>query len=142
MQRGPDARELAFIEARRVGHLATVDAAGELSVVPVCFAWVDGALVIPIDEKPKRRDRPLQRVRNIAANGRASVIVDQYDEDWSRLGWVLLRGRARLIQPGEPEHAPGIAGLRARYPQYRAMALEVAPLIALAPERVRSWGAL
>ena len=138
----PDARELAFIEVRRVAHLATADPSGEPSVVPVCFAWVDGAFVIPIDEKPKRRDRPLQRVRNVEATGRASLVFDHYDEDWSRLGWVLVRGAARMMEPGAAGHDAAVLRLRERYPQYHTMALESAPLIALMPRRITSWGAL
>lgn len=132
----------AFIEAARVGYLATVDAQGEPSVVPVCYAFDGERFSTPIDEKPKRRDRPLRRVRNIEETGRASLVIDHYDEDWSRLGWVLVRGRAEVVQPGEPGHAEAVALLRARYPQYREMALESAPIIALTPERVRSWGEL
>jgi hypothetical protein len=47
-----------------------------------------------------------------------------------------------MDQPGEAGHAEAVALLRERYPQYRDMALEQAPLIAVMPERVRSWGAL
>ncbi|HET7037964.1 MAG TPA: TIGR03668 family PPOX class F420-dependent oxidoreductase [Thermomicrobiaceae bacterium] len=138
----PDGREAAFIAAQRVAHLATADAAGEPSLVPVCYAWDGTRFFTPIDEKPKRRDRPLRRVQNIEASGRAALVFDHYEEDWGRLGWVLVRGSAALLAPGAPGHAEAVALLRARYPQYRAMALESAPLIAITPERVTSWGRL
>lgn len=137
-----DDRARTFVDAARVGHLATVDAHGEPSVVPVCYAYDGARFYSPIDEKPKRRDVPLRRVRNVAATGRATLVVDHYEEDWSRLGWVLVRGRAGLLAPGEPGHAEAVALLRARYPQYRSMALEAAPLVTLEPERVRAWGNL
>ncbi len=132
----------AFVEAERVGHLATVDARGEPHVVPVCYAYDGARFYTPIDDKPKRRDRPLKRVRNVEETGRAALVVDRYDEEWSRLAWVLVRGRAEVLAPGDPAHAGAVALLRARYPQYRAMALEAAPVIALTPERVATWGAL
>ncbi|HEU5423329.1 MAG TPA: TIGR03668 family PPOX class F420-dependent oxidoreductase [Nitrolancea sp.] len=138
----PDGREAAFIAAQRVAHLATAGAHGEPSLVPVCYAWDGARFFTPIDEKPKRRDRPLRRVRNVEATGRAALVFDHYEEDWDRLGWVLVHGAAEMLAPGAPGHTEAVALLRARYPQYRAMALEAAPLIAITPEQVTSWGRL
>lgn len=135
-------RERAFIDRQRVGHLATVDARGAPSVVPVCYAYDGEYFYTPIDEKPKQRDRLLRRVRNVEATGRAALIIDRYDEDWSRLGWVHARGRAWVLPAGAEGHATAVALLRERYPQYRAMALESAPIIVLAPDRLTSWGVL
>src|SRR5262249_39051023 len=77
---------------------------------------------------------------NIEARHEASLAIDRYDDDWSRLGYVLVSGRADLLEPGDPEHAAALAQLRVRYPQYRAMALESRPVIALTPASVVSWG--
>ncbi|MCX2728242.1 TIGR03668 family PPOX class F420-dependent oxidoreductase [Thermomicrobium sp. 4228-Ro] len=132
----------AFLARQRVGHLATVDRAGDPHVVPVCYALGERTLYIPIDEKPKRTDRPLKRVRNVLETGRAAMVVDRYDEDWTRLGWVLLRGPAEFVHPGSPEQREAIALLRQRYPQYATMVLEERPVIALRIERVTAWGAL
>jgi len=134
--------ERAFVDAQRVGHLATVDARGEPHVVPVCYAYDGLRFYTPIDEKPKRGDRPLRRVRNVQETGRAALVVDRYDEDWSRLAWVMVRGRAEILEPEHPDHSKALALLRQRYPQYQTMALERLPVIALTPERVVSWGAL
>lgn len=136
------ARERAFIDRQRVGHLATVDARGAPSVVPVCYAYDGEYFYTPIDEKPKQRDRLLRRVRNVEATGRAALIIDRYDEDWSRLGWVHARGRAWILPPGAEGRATAVALLRERYAQYRAMALEAAPIIVLSPDRLTSWGVL
>ncbi len=130
-----------FIDTRRVGHLATADASGAPFLTPVCFALAADTLYVTIDEKPKRRDRPLKRVRNILENPNAAFIVDRYDEDWSRLGWVMLRGRADILDDGE-EHDRAQRLLRERYPQYRAMTLDGLPVIALRVAHVASWGAL
>jgi PPOX class probable F420-dependent enzyme len=123
-----------------VAHLATADATGAPHVVPVCFALLDQTLYIAIDEKPKTGDpRALRRLRNIEANPRVALVVDEYDEDWSRLGFVLLRGVARLTDDGV-ERTRALAALRARYPQYVSMALEARPLVAIDIRRVSSWG--
>ncbi|MFN3337021.1 MAG: TIGR03668 family PPOX class F420-dependent oxidoreductase [Thermomicrobium sp.] len=132
----------AFLERQRVGHLATVSRAGEPYVVPVCYAVSEGTIYTPIDEKPKRPDAVLRRVRNVVETGRAALVVDRYDEDWTRLGWVLLRGSAELLPPGSPEHTQAVSLLRIRYRQYRTMRLEERPIIALRIKRVATWGTL
>ena len=89
-----------FLDRRRVGHLATADRSGAPHLVPVCFAVEGANLYITIDEKPKRRDRPLKRLRNICENPQVAFSADRWDEDWRRLGWVMLRGRAEIIEAG------------------------------------------
>ena len=131
----------AFLDHVRVGHLATADATGAPHLVPVCFAVDANNLYVTVDEKPKRQDRPLKRVRNILENPRAVFIADRWDEDWRRLGWVMLRGRAEILDGGA-EHDCAQALLVARYPQYRAMNLADLPVIALRIARAASWGDL
>lgn len=130
-----------FVETRRVGRLATADAGGAPHLVPVCYALAGEALYITIDEKPKRRDVPLKRVRNILENPQTAFVVDRWDENWSRLGWVMLRGRTEILESGE-EHDRAQALLRERYPQYRAMNLADLPVIAIRIARATSWGNL
>lgn len=136
-------REAAFVHAARLAHLATASERSEPHVVPICFAYDGFRFFTPLDEKPKRVDvRELRRVRNILATGRAALLIDRYDDDWSRLGYLQIRGRALLLEPGIAEHGHAVALLRGRYRQYRAMDLESAPIIALAPDAVVSWGTL
>jgi PPOX class probable F420-dependent enzyme len=131
----------AFVQRCRVGRMATVDQNGEAYLVPVCYAFDGQHFFTPIDEKPKRWDRPLKRVRNIQETGRASLIIDHYDdEDWSRLAWLMVRGRAEVIQPDHPLHPSAVQLLRRRYRQYRDMNLEEADVIVLTPERIAAWG--
>ncbi|MBV9862283.1 MAG: TIGR03668 family PPOX class F420-dependent oxidoreductase [Alphaproteobacteria bacterium] len=130
-----------FLEQSRVGRLATADRHGAPYVVPVCFVVAEETLYITIDEKPKRLDRPLKRVRNIRENPKAAFVADRYDEDWTRLGWVMLRGRAEILEHG-PEHDGAQAAIVARYPQLRAMRITELPVIALRIERATSWGNL
>jgi len=138
----PNERERAFIDAARVAHLATTDAAGEPHVIPVCYAYDGERFFIAIDEKPKKPGRTLKRVRNVVETGRAALVIDRYDDvDWSRLAWLMVRGRAEMLGPEDADHPRIVAALRDRYAQYRAMALERAPIIAITPERITSWGA-
>lgn len=131
----------AFIESRRVAHLATVDEHGRPHLVPICFALEGDVLYTPIDEKPKRGDYSnLRRLRNVTASPHVQVLFDAYDDaDWSLLRYVQFRGRARVLAPGDDEHARALALLRGRYAQYRAMALESRPMIAIDVGRVVAW---
>jgi len=134
-------KQRRFVETRRVGHLATADASGMPFLTPVCFGLDGDTLYVTIDEKPKRQDRPLKRVRNILENPRTAFIVDRYDEDWTRLGYVMLRGRAEMLYDGE-DHDRAQALLRVKYQQYRTMNLAELPVIALRIAYVASWGDL
>ena len=130
-----------FLASRRIGHLATADRRAMPHVVPVCFVESEGTLYITIDEKPKGDPRALKRLRNIIENPVTAFVADRYDEDWARLGWVMLRGPAEILAAG-PEHDRAQALLRSRYPQYQRMALEALPVIAIRVTRVTSWGNL
>jgi PPOX class probable F420-dependent enzyme len=130
-----------FVETRRVGHLATADAGGAPYLVPVCFGLEGGTIYITIDQKPKRQDRPMKRVRNILENPQTAFIVDRYDEDWTRLGWVMLRGPAEILESGN-EHDRAQMLLRDKYGQYLSMDLADLPVIALRIAHVASWGDL
>src|SRR6266566_6815365 len=113
------------IPQSRVARLATADASGRPSVVPVCFAWQDSYIYIALDEKPKSvAPRRLKRVRNILENPAVSFLIDHYSEDWSRLSYTLVSGTASLEEPGRPHHTAAIPLLREKYPQYREMAIE------------------
>ena len=138
----PGERERAFLLGQRVARLASADARGEPHVVPVCFALEGETVYVTIDEKPKRDGgRPLKRIRNLIENPAVSLVADHYEEDWRRLGWVMLRGRAEILYRGG-EHDLAQALLRARYPQYRTMRLETLPVIAIRVRRATSWGNL
>ena len=135
-------RERRFLATRKLGYLATADSRALPHVVPVCFAIPDRTLYITIDEKPKRAaGAALKRVRNIAQNPNVAFVADRYDEDWTLLGWVMLRGRAEILAGGT-EHDEAQALLRSRYPQLAAMQIAALAVIAVRVERVTSWGNL
>ncbi len=132
--------ELAFIRAARDAHLATVDAEGQPHVVPICFVFDGDQLYSVIDEKPKQTaPRELKRVRNIMLNPKVAVVVDRYDENWQRLAYVLLFGKARLLHKGA-EHQAAVTLLRRKYRQYRSMAIDARPIIRVSPIRAVCWG--
>jgi len=134
-------KQAGFLANSRVGHLATADVRASPHLVPVCFVVSDGALYITIDQKPKGDVRALRRLKNIIENPVAAFVADRWDEDWTRLGWVMLRGPAEILADGA-EHDRAQTLLRSRYPQYRGMALDGLPVIAVRIERVTSWGDL
>ena len=132
----------SFLEQQRVAHFATIDTDGLPHVVPVCYSVLQSSGYITLDKKPKRvAPMKLQRVRNLTANPKVALVIDHYDEDWAKLGWVLLRGKAEVLQHGA-EHHEAQCDLRRRYAQYRTMAIETLPVIAIRIERITSWGQL
>src|SRR5262245_45521586 len=104
-----DELQRRFLLAQRVLRLSTVDTDGQPYLVPICFALDGDTLYSAIDEKPKSTAIGLRRLRNVAANPRVALLADQYDDtDWSRLGYLLLLGRARTLVSG-PQHARALA---------------------------------
>jgi len=132
-------RQRHFLAAHRLGHLATAGRNAEPHVVPVCFVIDGQTLYIAIDRKPKRASIRLQRTTNILANPQVCFIANHYDEDWARLGWVMLRGNAEILADGH-EHDAAQALLKKRYPQLAAMDLTGLPVIALRIVRASDWG--
>jgi len=139
----PASRKIAaFIRSARVAHLTTADRAGQPHVIPICFAFDGEELYSPIDEKPKKRlPLLLKRIKNIRENPHVSVVVDRYDDDWRRLAYVLITGRAKVLVKGQRHHR-AVLLLRRKYPQYRHMAIQDRPMIQIRPVRVKSWGNL
>jgi coenzyme F420-0:L-glutamate ligase/coenzyme F420-1:gamma-L-glutamate ligase len=130
-----------FIAESRVGRLATADAAGQPLVVPICYAFDGEALFSAIDAKPKApRPHGLKRIRNIRENPRVSVVIDRYDEEWTRLRYVIIQGQAEILTEGAA-FSHGVDLLIAKYPQYRSMGLDRdgGLMIRVEPGRVSAW---
>jgi PPOX class probable F420-dependent enzyme len=104
--------------AARVARLATVRPDGSPHLVPIVFALDGSTVVFAVDDKPKAT-RELQRLANIRADPRVSVLVDHYDEDWPAVWWVRADGRARVVDAG-PALERVVALLAEKYPQYAA----------------------
>ena len=120
------------VAAARVARLATAGRDGRPHVVPICFVLDGETLYTAVDEKPKRTRR-LKRLENIEANPQVEVLIDHYEDDWSKLWWVRLRGTARIV-----EDPRAVDLLVAKYPQYAERRPE-GPVIAIDVEERSEW---
>jgi len=131
----------ARLEVARIAHLATLDADRRPHLIPICFVWDGSVFHSAIDHKPKRvAPTQLARLRNIKNTPQVALLVDQYDEDWTRLWYVLVRGEAEMVS-ASAEHKHAIQRLRAKYPQYDTHMLnDDAPVLRVTPVRITAWG--
>ncbi|HSE03252.1 MAG TPA: TIGR03668 family PPOX class F420-dependent oxidoreductase [Methylomirabilota bacterium] len=130
-----------FITSARVGRLATADAGGQPMVVPICYAFDGRALYSAVDAKPKQAPpEGLKRIRNLRENPRVSIVIDEYEEDWTRLRYVIIQGRAELLTEGA-HFTHGVDLLLAKYAQYERIGLprERGLMIRVTPSRVSAW---
>lgn len=127
---GPQTR---LLDEARNGVLATVGSDGSPHVVPVVFVIVADKIVSPIDDKPKD-ERELVRVRNLRERPQATLLVHRWDEDWTKLAWVMVRAAARV-------ELRNVAAslLKTRYPQYNDELTPGSRSIVLTPERISWW---
>ena len=121
-----------------VARLATLDRDGRPHLVPIVFALLGDTLYTAVDAKPKR-SRTLRRIENARERPDVTVIVDRYEDDWTRLWWVRLRGRARVLEGGD-EAVAALAALTAKYEQYRESPPGL-PVLAVDVADWRSWSA-
>ena len=121
-----------------MARLATVDPDGRLHIVPIVFALDGDTLYSAVDRKPKR-STTLRRIENARARPDVTVLVDHYEDDWGRLWWIRLRGRARVLDGGE-ERLHALELLAAKYPQYRGQP-PAGPVIAVKVEERSEWTA-
>ena len=135
-------QQRGFIEAQPVAHLATADQHGLPHVIPICFVIDAHSLFVAVDQKPKKSsERPLKRIRNVIENPNVTVVIDRYDDDWTKLAWIMLRGTAEVLHDGN-EYDRSQNQLKVRYPQYRTMDLAGLPVIAIRISKVTAWGNL
>jgi PPOX class probable F420-dependent enzyme len=134
--------DLSVVRARvatsPIGRLATVDPDGRPHLVPIVFALAGDTVYSAVDAKPKR-SRMLRRIENARRDPNVAVLVDHYDDDWARLWWVRLRGRARVLDGGV-EAQRALALLAEKYAQYRDAPPRV-PVLAIDVDEWRSWSA-
>lgn len=130
------AREL--LQRSRVARLGLLDEDDRPRVLPVTFAVVEGRVWSAIDRKPKRPGTEPARLRFLRRRPEVALTVDRYDEEWSRLAWVQVLGRASLHEAAVAPAA--LAALTGKYEQYRAEP-PPGPLIAIDPERALAWSA-
>jgi len=121
----------------RVARLGTVGGDGMIRLVPICFAVVDGWVASAVDHKPKRTGQ-LRRLGDIEAAGSATVLVDHYDEDWSRLWWIRIRGPAEVHRGHDDVAAAVHAALATKYTQYRERP-PAGAVYRIAIDDIQSW---
>lgn len=138
MTSSPPEWAVEFVREARVGRLATASVNAEPHVIPCVYVLLDDAIYSVVDEKPKS-GRRLLRLRNIDAGGRAALVADHYEEDWSNLAFVLIRGPATTITSDDSRYGPALDALREKYPQYREMSLEDSEMVVLEAERWVAW---
>ena len=126
------------VAAEPVARLATVDRDGRPHLVPIVFVLVGETLYTAVDAKPKR-SRTLRRIENARERPDVTVLVDHYEDDWARLWWARLRGRARVLEGGD-EAVEALAALAAKYEQYRKRPPGL-PVLAVDLAEWRFWSA-
>ena len=134
-------RVRARLETARVARLATLDAERRPHLVPICFSYDGSIFYSAIDRKPKRvAPSQLARLKNIKKTPEVALLVDHYDEDWTCLWYVLVRGQAELVCDSA-EQQRAIQSLRTKYPQYDGdMLVDDAPVLRITPMQITAWG--
>lgn len=132
-------RQVALLREAPLGHLSTSSASGRPHVIPFCFACDGVSIYSVLDAKPKAAElHKLRRVRNILENPRVAVVLDHYEADWSKLWYLLIHGRAELLESGA-EATEAVRILREKYPQYRNMDIDGNPVVKITPQRATGW---
>jgi PPOX class probable F420-dependent enzyme len=130
-----------FIQRARVARLATVDSEFKPHVVPVVFVFYGNHFFIPVDEKRKAaKPEKLKRVRNIQDNPNVALLIDQYDEDWTKLAFVMIQGKASLAskREGNIQVRRAYNKLMVKYVQYQKIGVGEM-CIKITPKKVASW---
>jgi PPOX class probable F420-dependent enzyme len=128
----------ARLDEARVARLATTDPDGRPNLVPIVFAVDGDTLYSAVDSKPKR-SLTLRRIENARTRPDVTILVDHYEEDWRRLWWIRVRGRARVLDDGN-ELLHALALLTVKYEQYVA-GPPAGPVLAVDITDVREWTA-
>ncbi len=134
-----------FIERARVARLATVDYTSKPHLVPVVFVFDGNHFFIPIDQKRKTVEpQRLKRIKNIQDNPNVALLIDKYSEDWTKLAFVMIQGKASIITSktqGNIQLQEAYKKLETKYRQYQKIGLGEICII-IKPEKVASWGAV
>jgi len=136
----PAAEARRRFEAARVARLATITPDGRPHLVPITFAVEGDRIYSIVDTVKAKSSLSLARLRNIGANPRVSVLVDEYRDDWEQLWWIRADGQAAVVSDG-PDHQRATSLLRAKYPQYRSAGLDVGSAVVVDVEHWVGWSA-
>lgn len=132
----------ALIERARVARLATIDSEFKPHLVPVVFVFDRSHFFIPIDEKRKTaKPEKLKRIKNIQDNPNVALLIDEYSEDWTKLAFVMIQGKATIITTktqGNIQLQEAYKKLTTKYQQYQKIELREMCII-IKPEKIASW---
>jgi PPOX class probable F420-dependent enzyme len=131
-----------FIQRVRVARLATIDSDFKPHLVPVVFVFDGNHFFIPVDEKRKKaKPEKLRRIKNIQGNPNVALLIDEYNEDWTRLAFVMIQGIASIMKSrphADIQVQKALKQLTIKYTQYQRVGTgEI--LIRIKPEKVVSW---
>lgn len=136
----PDIEE--FIQRVRVARLATIDSEFKPHLVPVVFVFDGNHFFIPVDEKRKKtKPEKLRRIKNIQGNPNVALLIDEYNEDWSRLAFVMIQGTASVVKSrpqADIQLKQALKELTTKYTQYQKIGTGEMCII-IKPEKVASW---
>ena len=129
-----------FIERARVARLATIDSEFKPHLVPVVFVFNGNHFFIPVDEKRKTaKPEKLKRIRNIQDNPNVTLLIDEYSEDWTKLAFVMIQGKASVAtKEGNIQVREAYKKLMTKYLQYQKVRVGEMCII-IAPKKVASW---
>jgi PPOX class probable F420-dependent enzyme len=139
------AKEIEYLRGARVARLGTSDRKGNVQIVPVVFA-TDGESIYSVVDRKQKRTGKLKRLSNIEKSGKATLLIDEYSEDWMKLSYLMIRCKAQVLGEGEhlDEKKRAKNLLLEKYRQYREgnyfpHDLEKAVFVELRPERTKFW---
>jgi hypothetical protein len=100
------------------GVLCTMHPERGVDAVPAVYAvTADGHVGIPIDQVKPKASLQLQREHNLAADPRATLLIDQWDAtDWTQLWWVRAQLEWCVEQHARSDELADL--LVAKYAQY------------------------
>lgn len=128
-----------FIRSHRLAHLATCDEKNNPHVIPIVYVFDGEFIFSPIDKKTKKLSPgQLRRIKNIEENSAVSIVIDDYCENWEKLAWVQIRGKAEILKSGS-EYQRAVRLLNDKYSQYKKMLLDDCLIILVKIEKCLSW---
>jgi len=133
-------KTMTLIKGAKVARLATVDQKSHPYVVPVVFVFHENSFFIPLDEKVKTVNaRKLKRVKNIEKNPNVTLLIDKYQNDWKKLFFLMIQGKATITNSKNSKLMDIIHKLLiSKYPQYKKIGIGNS-CITINPTKVTFW---
>lgn len=121
-----------FVADARVCRIAGVHPDSGPHVIPVCPVF-DGQSTVYVDIGPRY---PIAEA--VASRAELAVLIDEYDDDWSRLKAVVLRCHVEEVSGEEKDGAWDM--IREKFPQYSSVGWAPRLTLALRVYGWRQWG--